>query len=220
MFGASQRHKSRWRLDARARKLRHLEVCAILAQTATELRHILQASARVCGVVPGSTTSTATALPHMNELVKARVVLLEDRAVVVLLLALRGVDRELLRRASKRLVADGLVTHVLELLNPGHANALALHRLRPPQHRIGNFSIEEGAKRPLLRPIFALDLLEPGIHTHYLGDNLRVQERYAGFKGVRHGHTVSTLAVHVVQVVEDTAKLLEKCGLVGSIAKV
>mmetsp|Transcript_28750 Transcript_28750/g.80953 ORF Transcript_28750/g.80953 Transcript_28750/m.80953 type:complete len:278 (+) Transcript_28750:363-1196(+) len=155
----------------------------------------------------------------MDELIQARVVLVKDAAVVVLLLGVGSVDGEALSGSCKLLVRDLRLAHALQLRHPVHAHPLALHGLSPPQHRLRHLALEEGAQCPLLWPLIG-DHLEGRAHSHDGVDDIWVQEGHPALQGVGHGHAVCTLAVDVVQMPEDPAELLEKGLLVGCVTEV
>mmetsp|Transcript_35148 Transcript_35148/g.59156 ORF Transcript_35148/g.59156 Transcript_35148/m.59156 type:complete len:617 (+) Transcript_35148:700-2550(+) len=67
---------------------------AVLLEVVAQARYVRQPCASVLLAFPSSTTRPAATVPHIGELVQAWEVALEDVAVVVLLLRLRGVVRE------------------------------------------------------------------------------------------------------------------------------
>mmetsp|Transcript_76258 Transcript_76258/g.184471 ORF Transcript_76258/g.184471 Transcript_76258/m.184471 type:complete len:403 (+) Transcript_76258:249-1457(+) len=178
-----------------------------------ELGRVLEACPRVLGGAPGRAACAAAALPDLHRGVEPWEVLVEDLAVEVLLLRLGSVLREGLRGLRPLLVRDGALAHLLQLLHPGLAHALALHGLGAPQHLVWHLAPEEPPQHGLLRPVF-LDLLHRRVDGHGSLDDVGAQEGHACLHAVGHGHAVRALAVDVVEVPEDAPQLTEE-GLAG-----
>mmetsp|Transcript_16913 Transcript_16913/g.43069 ORF Transcript_16913/g.43069 Transcript_16913/m.43069 type:complete len:232 (-) Transcript_16913:1014-1709(-) len=174
-----------------------------------ELLSVGKASPCVSAALPSCASRTASAFPDVHKLVHAFEIVIEQLAVVVLLLRVRRVVREGLYSLGEVGITDHFIALLLQDGHPICAHALTLHCLGAPKHLVRNLAIEQLAQRPLLHAalVHIVELERRIDGAICLSEHLNVEEGYSSLQAMCHAHAVRPLEVDIVQMPPDAQGL-------------
>mmetsp|Transcript_22432 Transcript_22432/g.73663 ORF Transcript_22432/g.73663 Transcript_22432/m.73663 type:complete len:294 (+) Transcript_22432:1291-2172(+) len=184
-----------------------VNVIGVDAKSFCKLLHISQTLSRVGCCLPSCSSSPTTSIPNLHKFVHALVVLLKDLSVVHFLLRHRGVDRVEFISSSEFFIRNLAITPALQFCNPSHTDPFALHGFGPPEHLRRHSSFKGSTKCMLLSRPFLSNGFEAGIDIHDRLDDIGAQERYTSFKSMSHCHSICSLAVDVMKMMEYPPQL-------------